>query len=40
MLLSPAGVPVPDHYEGRPFLGPAKAAPWDHVFLFRGRMDG
>jgi len=38
-LLSLAGVPVPDHYEGRPFLGSAKAAPRNHVFLYRGRMD-
>ena len=38
-VLSLCGVPVPANYEGRPFLGAAKAAPRDHVFLFRGRMD-
>ncbi len=38
-VLSLAGAPVPDHYEGRAFLGPQQAAPREHVFLFRGRMD-
>lgn len=38
-LLSLCGVAVPKHYEGRAFLGPAKAAARDSVFLFRGRMD-
>ena len=38
-LLSLAGVPIPKNYEGRAFLGGQKAAPRDHVFLFRGRMD-
>ena len=38
-VLSLAGVPVPEHYEGRAFLGPHQAAPRAHVFLFRGRMD-
>lgn len=33
------GVPIPAHYEGRPFLGEKKAAPREHVFLYRGRMD-
>lgn len=28
-----------NYYEGRPFLGGKKAAPREHVFLFRGRMD-
>ncbi|TDU69373.1 arylsulfatase A-like enzyme [Prosthecobacter fusiformis] len=32
-------VPLPEHYQGRPFLGEKKAAPRDHVFLYRGRMD-
>jgi N-sulfoglucosamine sulfohydrolase len=32
-------VPIPAHYEGRPFLGEKKVAPRDHVFLLRGRMD-
>ncbi|MDZ7620351.1 MAG: sulfatase, partial [Patescibacteria group bacterium] len=38
-VLSLAGAPVPDHYEGRVFLGPRQAAPREHVFLYRGRMD-
>ncbi|MHB1310020.1 MAG: sulfatase-like hydrolase/transferase [Limisphaerales bacterium] len=38
-VLSLGGVPIPAHYEGRPFLGEQKGAPRDHVFLFRGRMD-
>ncbi len=38
-LFSLAGVPVPKNYEGRAFLGDQKAAPRDHVFLYRGRMD-
>jgi N-sulfoglucosamine sulfohydrolase len=38
-LLSLCGVPVPEHYEGRPFLGEREAALREHVFLFRGRMD-
>ncbi len=38
-VLSLAGAPVPDHYEGRVFLGPRRAAPREHVFLYRGRMD-
>ncbi|MBA3417060.1 MAG: sulfatase-like hydrolase/transferase [Chloroflexia bacterium] len=38
-LLSLAGVPIPAHYQGRAFLGEQKAAPREHVFLFRGRMD-
>ena len=38
-LLSLAGVPIPDNYEGRPFLGAQRAAPRQHVFLYRGRMD-
>jgi arylsulfatase A-like enzyme len=38
-VFSLCGAPIPAHYEGRPFLGAAKAAPREHVFLFRGRMD-
>ncbi len=38
-VLSLCGAPIPAQYEGRPFLGHQKAAPRDHVFLFRGRMD-
>jgi N-sulfoglucosamine sulfohydrolase len=38
-LLSLAHVPIPKHYEGRAFLGRQKAAPREHVFLYRGRMD-
>jgi N-sulfoglucosamine sulfohydrolase len=33
------GVPIPGHYEGRGFLGEKKAAPREHVFLYRARMD-
>jgi arylsulfatase A-like enzyme len=33
------GVPIPGHYEGRPFLGERQSAPREHVFLYRGRMD-
>ncbi len=38
-LFSLCDVPIPAHYEGRAFLGANKAAPRDHVFLHRGRMD-
>lgn len=38
-VFSVCGVPIPAHYEGRPFLGETKAAPRQHVYLFRGRMD-
>lgn len=38
-IFSLCGVPIPAHYEGRPFLGEKKVAPREHVFLFRGRMD-
>ena len=38
-VFSLCGVPIPGHYEGRPFLGEKKAPPREHVFLFRGRMD-
>lgn len=33
------GVPIPEHFEGRAFLGPAAEPPREHVFLYRGRMD-
>lgn len=32
-------VPMPKNYQGRPFLGEPKAAPRDHVWLYRARMD-
>lgn len=38
-VFSLCGLEVPPHYEGVPFLGEKKAAPREHVFLFRGRMD-
>jgi len=37
--LSLAGIPLPRNYQGVPFLGEQKAAPREHVFLYRGRMD-
>jgi N-sulfoglucosamine sulfohydrolase len=33
------GAPIPAHYEGKAFLGEKKAAPREHVYLYRGRMD-
>lgn len=38
-VFSLCNVPIPTHYEGRPFLGEKRTAPRDNVFLFRGRMD-
>ncbi len=38
-VFSLCGIKLPANYEGRPFLGESKAAPRDHVFLYRGRMD-
>jgi arylsulfatase A-like enzyme len=38
-VFSLCGVTIPANYEGRPFLGDKKAAPREHVFLYRGRMD-
>jgi N-sulfoglucosamine sulfohydrolase len=38
-LLSLAGVPVPEHYEGRPFLGDQRTPPREFAYLYRGRMD-
>jgi len=37
-ILSLAGVPIPEHYQGQVFLGPDKAAPRDCVFAHRDRM--
>ena len=38
-VFSLAGVPIPKHFEGCPFLGKQAVRPRDHVFLFRARMD-
>lgn len=38
-VFSLCGVEQPSHYAGRPFLGDQRAAPREHVFLYRGRMD-
>jgi len=38
-VLSLAGVPVPGHFHGRPFLGPQSAPPRQYVFGARDRMD-
>jgi uncharacterized sulfatase len=38
-VLSLAGVPIPKHVQGRPFLGPAKSPPRDYVYGARDRMD-
>ena len=38
-VFSLAGVPIPKHFEGCPFLGKQAVEPRDHVFLFRARMD-
>jgi len=38
-VLSLAGVSVPAHMQGRPFLGAAKAPPREYVFGHRDRMD-
>jgi uncharacterized sulfatase len=37
--LSLAGVPVPEHMQGRAFLGAGKATPREYVFGHRDRMD-
>ena len=39
-VLSLAGVRVPEHVQGRPFLGGQAAAPRDYVFACRDRMGG
>ena len=38
-VMSLAGVSVPDHMEGRPFLGDQAEPSRDYAHLFRGRMD-
>ncbi len=38
-VLSIAGVDVPDHVQGRPFLGTQAAEPREYVFAARDRMD-
>ncbi len=38
-VLSLAGVPVPEHMQGRAFLGPQKGTPPEYVFSARDRMD-
>ena len=38
-VLNLAGVDVPDHIQGRPFLGPKAASARDYVFGARDRMD-
>ncbi len=38
-VLSVAGVPLPEHLQGQPFLGDAAAAPRQYVFAARDRMD-
>lgn len=38
-VLNLAGVPVPDHMDGRPFLGPNLPPPREFVFGARDRMD-
>jgi uncharacterized sulfatase len=39
-LLSLAGAPVPEHYQGEVFLGDDRAPGRQHVFFGRDRMDG
>jgi len=38
-ILSLAGVKVPEHMQGRPFLGEQKAAPREYIYASRDRMD-
>jgi len=38
-VLSLAGVPIPKHMQGKPFLGPQATAPRRYVFGIRDRMD-
>lgn len=38
-LFSLCDVKLPEHYQGRAFLGPQQSPPREHVFLYRGRMD-
>jgi len=39
-LCSLAGVPIPKQFQGTAFLGEQAGPAQDHVFLYRGRMDG
>lgn len=38
-MLSLAGLPRPDHFQGQVIIGPEQAAPRDYVFAHRDRMD-
>jgi len=38
-VLSLAGLSIPDHFDGRPFLGPAAAPPRETLVFTRDRMD-
>ncbi|MDZ7619295.1 MAG: sulfatase-like hydrolase/transferase [Patescibacteria group bacterium] len=38
-VLSLAGVPIPEHMQGRAFMGEQAAKPSDFTYMFRGRMD-
>jgi hypothetical protein len=38
-MLSLTGIDIPDHMQGKAFLGEQKTTPRDYVHLFRGRMD-
>lgn len=38
-VLSIAGVPVPEHMQGRPFLGAQAGEPREYIFAHRDRMD-
>lgn len=33
------GIPVPENYQGRAIFGAPGSIPYEHVFLYRGRMD-
>ena len=38
-MLSLAGIKIPDHIQGRAFLGPQKTNPRDYIYAARDRMD-
>ena len=38
-LLNLAGIPIPEHMQGKAFLGPEQADAPSYAFTFRGRMD-
>jgi N-sulfoglucosamine sulfohydrolase len=38
-VLKLAGLPIPPHMQGQPFLGPAPAAPREHIFGAASRVD-